>query len=122
MNISQTKAYSSSHWTYADQSGTKNRDLFVAKTAQKGTGWFHCEILRYNETDEMYRAVLFRLKAESNASDRNDLIEKIPREGFRFFDKPYTSDMFQSNVFRQPIGIPDTLLPESWRNRKSLDH
>ena len=40
----------------------------------------------------------------------------VARGAIQFFNKPYTSDLFLPNTFRFPIGIPDLMLPEQWRN------
>ncbi|KAI2513179.1 hypothetical protein MHU86_1217 [Fragilaria crotonensis] len=47
------------------------------------------------------------------------IIERVPREAFRFFDNSYTSDMLQRNAFRHDARIPDHLFPDLWRNRRS---
>ena len=41
---------------------------------------------------------------------------RVPREAIVFVDKPYTSDLHLTNAFREPMGIPDELLPDAWRN------
>ena len=46
---------------------------------------------------------------------RKDII----RDAIRFFNKPFTSDLFLPNTFRKEIGLPDEMLPELWRNRPS---
>ena len=40
----------------------------------------------------------------------------VTRGAIQFFNKPYTSDLFLEDAFRFPIGIPDSMLPEQWRN------
>lgn len=45
--------------------------------------------------------------------------DKVPREAFTFVDRKYSTDMHLPNAFRYPIGIPDELLPEAWRNSHS---
>ena len=40
----------------------------------------------------------------------------VSREAIKFFNVPYTSDLFLPNTFRKEIGIPDDMFPEHWRN------
>jgi hypothetical protein len=53
--------------------------------------------------------------------DDDELVEQtfvnVPRQALRFVDKPYTTDLHQKGVFRHPIGIPDDILPQAWKNR-----
>jgi hypothetical protein len=46
-----------------------------------------------------------------------NIVQNVPREAFRFFDRAYTSDMLQPWSFRHDIRIPDNLFPLKWRNR-----
>jgi hypothetical protein len=43
--------------------------------------------------------------------------EHVPRAAIHFFNVPYSSDLHLRKAFRQPIGLPNELLPEAWRNR-----
>jgi hypothetical protein len=43
----------------------------------------------------------------------------VPRKSIHFFNRPGTTDIHLSNAFRHPIGIPDDLLPDGWRNYKA---
>jgi hypothetical protein len=43
-------------------------------------------------------------------------VSQVPVEAFRFFDRAYTTDMFQRNSFRHDIRVPDHLFPEPWKN------
>jgi len=42
--------------------------------------------------------------------------KNVDRTSIQFFNRPYTSDLFQPDVFRKEIGIPDALFPRQWRN------
>ena len=46
------------------------------------------------------------------------MLEDVPREAFRFLDKPYTSSIHLPKAFRHAIMIPDDIFPEIWRNKK----
>jgi len=39
---------------------------------------------------------------------------KVPHNAISWVDKPYKSDMYLSNAFRYPIGLPDNLVPTQW--------
>mmetsp|Transcript_27707 Transcript_27707/g.67443 ORF Transcript_27707/g.67443 Transcript_27707/m.67443 type:complete len:601 (+) Transcript_27707:158-1960(+) len=44
-------------------------------------------------------------------------IDNVPRDAIRFFDVPFTSDLFLEGTFRHFIGLPDHLVPNVWKNR-----
>jgi hypothetical protein len=45
--------------------------------------------------------------------------EKVPRAAIAFFDKQGQTDMHLPNAFRHIIGIPDSIMPDQWRNANS---
>jgi hypothetical protein len=55
----------------------------------------------------------FRHGKEITRSQRAD----VPRQSLAFIDVPGTTDMHQPNVFRHPVGIPDDIYPNHWKNR-----
>jgi hypothetical protein len=46
--------------------------------------------------------------------------EGVPRSVISFLDKPYTTDIHLSNVFRHDIRIPDEMFPRKWRNDRMV--
>jgi len=40
----------------------------------------------------------------------------IPREGITFVDKLHSSDSWIEQAFRQPIGLPEDMVPPQWRD------
>lgn len=42
--------------------------------------------------------------------------EWLPQAALRFTDRPYSTDLWLPRAFRHPIGLPDDLFPEAWRN------
>ena len=44
------------------------------------------------------------------------LLTNADMEMFEFVDKPYTTDLHLKGAFRHEMGIPDGMLPKSWRN------
>lgn len=43
-------------------------------------------------------------------------ITDVPRQAIRFFDKPYSSDLFLRSAFRHEIALPDSMVPAAWRD------
>lgn len=77
-----------------------------------------CEVLQrleYDAAPNRY-VVRFERKEENNVFR---IVSNVPREAIKFFDNPYTTDMHMLGAFRQPIGIPDDMLPDAWRRTKT---
>ncbi len=77
-------------------------------------GWL-CEIVdRQHQLDGSYRyQVMYQ-----NATDSDEAWTEsdwIVREAIKFVNRPYTNDIFIKHAFRQQIGIPDDIFPDSWR-------
>ena len=68
------------------------------------------DILSVEETDD--GEYLYTIRDHED----NKTYSGLPRLAFYFFDKPQTADMYLENAFRHHIGIPDDLMPNSWRN------
>lgn len=83
---------------------------------------FPCDILfRQNATDTTSEYYAVRLTTESvdrwiHIEEETRIFRRVPRDAMRFFDKPQTTDMHLPYAFRQPIGLPDELLPDAWRD------
>eukprot|EP00980_Cylindrotheca_fusiformis_P003668 scaffold818_cov136-Cylindrotheca_fusiformis.AAC.34 len=45
-------------------------------------------------------------------------VSGVPRGAIRFFDAPFTTDIYLHGAFRQSIAIPEDVMPDAWRNRK----
>jgi SET domain len=43
----------------------------------------------------------------------------MPRRAIEIFDEEYSSPQFYRGAFRHPIGIPDDLIPDTWRDLKA---
>ena len=75
-----------------------------------------CEVLRYYKDEERYWYTL-AVEKEDNP-DETIILEGIPEEALKFFDRPYTADWSLPNAFRHEIHIPDSIFPLAWRNLK----
>jgi len=93
-------------WTF-DNIGTECRILERQIDPDNGHVWYSVELAHYEYDEEAERSVI----AEWLESDG-----WIVREAIRLFDRPYTSDLWLDGAFRHPIGIPDDIFPEAWRN------
>mmetsp|Transcript_6371 Transcript_6371/g.9574 ORF Transcript_6371/g.9574 Transcript_6371/m.9574 type:complete len:117 (+) Transcript_6371:1-351(+) len=40
----------------------------------------------------------------------------VPREAITFINKPHSTDHWIEQAFRQPIGLPDDMVPKAWRD------
>jgi hypothetical protein len=76
-----------------------------------------CRVIEREEQDDgSYEYRVLHLKSEDkNATDWISS-DWIVREAIRFKDAPYSNDLFLDNVFRHPIGFPDELFPDVWRD------
>ena len=73
-----------------------------------------CELVNLKvdgQSNKWYTAVVTN-------EDKNVTVKfpKVPREGIRFFDQPYTSNIHWSGSFRHDMRIPEELFPDAWRN------
>jgi hypothetical protein len=87
---------------------------FIEKVGWKPeyTG-FECDIWKRNDTTGTYEvSINYEQDGEIHKLRRRD----APRTAIRLVDVPYTTDLHLHHAFRQPIGIPDDILPDAWRN------
>ena len=55
---------------------------------------------------------------EENINDLARTLTNVPRDAIFFLDGPYESDLYIENAFRQPIGLPDRMMPDAWKNKE----
>lgn len=85
----------------------------------KQIGWvsdkkgFDCDVLKRHPETETYDVSVKYMQDDDLYEEPH---ESIPREAITFVDSPYSTDMHLSDAFRHPIGIPDDMLPDAWRN------
>jgi len=102
------------HWRAFHANGTLD-DFAATADAQI----YPCDILRYKEDKDgnyLYSALVWHEDKATKHVSVVAKIEDVPRQAFKYFDRPYTSDTFLENAFRHPIYIPDELFPSIWRN------
>lgn len=94
-----------------------------------------CDVIERRWTPNGYRytAVVFDYYGDDDEDEENDKTEgdpstqcqltdttemlfDLPRDAFVFDDAMYSRDHQQPWAFRQPIGIPDYMMPEAWKN------
>ena len=61
------------------------------------------------------------VKSNNHADDHDGgnylNVSNVPRKALKFFDLPYTTDIHLKGAFRHPIGIPDHMVPNIWKDR-----
>jgi len=75
---------------------------------------YPCDILRYKMGEDGH--YLYTVMKKSRGGNSRGMVTDVPREAIAYYDKPYTSDMHLPTAFRHPIGIPEDMLPEAWKN------
>lgn len=65
-------------------------------------------------TAELYQMIETEIRCYEAVSGA---LFDVPREAFLFVDLPYSRDTHQPWAFRHAIGIPDEMMPESWKDR-----
>lgn len=83
-------------------------------------GLVYCNILERKEDKYPgsfnYTVALGFHPKEPPAIDEKTYVDyDVPHSAIMWVDKPYTSDLHLKNAFRHPIGLPDNLAPEQWR-------
>ena len=72
---------------------------------------YPCQIITRNDDDNTYDLLVIALD-EKQVFHRNG----VPRNAIVFADVPYSTDMHLQDAFRQPLTLPDSLLPSAWMN------
>jgi hypothetical protein len=81
-----------------------------------------CNVVdRFLESGDILYTVDVEVDMENRQTDADSVMHilrtDVPRRELRFFDVPGTSDLFMESNFREPIELPEDLLPEHWINR-----
>ena len=58
----------------------------------------------------------FILPSDPNSKKTPKKFRSLPHQAFSLRDKRYTTDVHLPKAFRHPIGIPNDLLPDAWKN------
>lgn len=75
-------------------------------------GW-PCEILERDDEEQTYTV---RVRHKAFGTPRIDVVEEVSRQAIVFLDLPYSTDIHLVRAFRHPLGIPDNMMPEAWKN------
>ena len=78
---------------------------------------YKCDIIQreVDENGDVWYSGVSRQEDEETGKTKPFKFSKVPKEAFTFIDVQYTSDFHLENAFRQPMGIPDELLPDAWK-------
>jgi hypothetical protein len=75
-----------------------------------GAKLFECKVIDRTEKLE---------NGSYNYTVRGEMqIENVPHAAITFVDKPYTSDINVPGAFRHPIGFPNEIFPQAWRDAR----
>jgi len=80
-----------------------------------GSEMYLCQILETKKTGDDF---LFNYTILGTHNDVTTQVVNVPHRAITFIDMPYTSDMHHPDAFRHPIGIPDVIFPQAWRDRR----
>jgi hypothetical protein len=104
----------------ADQSLTSEQAEKLWTIDQSGVA---CDVVdrTVDEDGQVFYQVEFAFTVMDEVTEIEHMLEWrlsgwIVREAISFWDKPYSSDLFLEGVFRHPIGIPDEIFPDAWRD------
>ena len=79
-----------------------------------GTKMFDCEVIE--RSDKLDNGLWnYTISGEIQ-------VENVPHAAIVFVDAPYTSDIHHEGAFRHPIGIPDEIFPQPWRDARADDY
>ncbi|GKY95466.1 hypothetical protein MPSEU_000508200 [Mayamaea pseudoterrestris] len=87
-------------------------DMFSSNSAEL----YRCDNMRVRKDRATGKHLFTTIMWNDETDDLVGKLDNVPREALLFLDKPYTSDLHQTNVFRHSIGIPDEIFPKAWRN------
>lgn len=94
-------------------------NLFDAPTTYEeydSKSLYSVEILDRKEAPGFFYNYTVRASLGDEDDQFADVVD-VPHNACNFFlDAPYSSDILQPDVFRHPIGMPESQIPVSWRN------
>jgi hypothetical protein len=78
-----------------------------------------CEVLDRSHTDNTYTVQIFMSPASDSTqwhhAGEERVIHNYPRNSINFFPTKRSSDQHLLGGFRQPIGLPNSMVPSSWK-------
>jgi hypothetical protein len=96
------------------------KDLGYAKHAD--ISHWPCSVLLEEDKPGTYTVQIHQNQWERPTSwHKNDLpriLTGYKRSSLHYFVRPYKSDQQMEGAFRHPLGIPDDMFPEQWKNLK----
>jgi len=80
----------------------------------RGSQLCFCEVIDRKESGEFF----YNYTVASTSDTFITEVIDIPHAALTFVDLPYTSDIHEEKAFRHPIGIPDVIFPQAWRDKR----
>lgn len=76
---------------------------------------FSCKIIDRQKSDDNF----YNYTVIGERGDSTFQVENVPHLAITFTNLPYTSDIHHQDAFRHPIGVPDAIFPQAWRDRRN---
>lgn len=92
-----------------------HRNVFIPPLRNHNTRYY-CDVLERSASEPFQ----YTVKMYYGSSGDAVIVEGVTWEGVELLDKLKTADWHLPNAFRHPITIPDDILPEAWKDRKSV--
>lgn len=83
-----------------------------------------CHVLARHKAEGLeptYQVELFVGEDEATGEEISIVVDRVPHKWVFLTDKVKTADWHMPNTFRHVIGIPDDVMPEVWKNLKTVD-
>jgi len=97
---------------------TKDGDKYTFITNLEAWHW-PCQVLERNSSDNTYTVQIYQSPSADETTWHHNgehrMIHNFPRSSIQFFPKKRSSDQHLPAVFRQPIGMMDSMVPSQWR-------
>ena len=103
-----------------DAFGYPNADLGYGK--HDDTSHWPCTVLLQEKEEGRYTVRIHQNPWEDDMGwEKNDvprILSGYHRSNIHYFVQPYQSDQQLPGAFRHPLGIPDDMFPDQWKNLK----
>lgn len=100
--------------------GYRHEDLGYAKHSD--LSHWPCTVLMKENSEGMYTVRIhqnpWKSKLPWEINDVPRILTGYQRSDIHYFVQPYKSDQQLPGAFRHPLGIPDEMFPEQWKNLK----
>ena len=97
---------------------TDDGDKYTLANNLEGWHW-PCQVLERNSANNTYTVQIFQSPSADDTkwhqAGEDRIVKNFPRNSIQFFPQKRSSDQHLRAVFRQPIGLADSMVPSLWR-------